>query len=102
MERERKFVVSFYMADQTLSVYEPVLPNSGLQGGKFLERARVYKNGGKLVRVTGWGWWDGWDRWMGGGGWGLVGRVGVYSAVRWLPVPCEPVTLDPAHRQPPH
>ena len=51
VDRERRFVVSFYMADQTLAVYEPVLPNSGLQGGKFLERARVYKNGSKLVRA---------------------------------------------------
>jgi hypothetical protein len=51
IDRERRFVVSFYMADQTLSVYEPVVPNSGLQGGKFLERARVYKNGSKLVRA---------------------------------------------------
>ena len=51
IDRERRFVVSFYVADQTLSVYEPVVPNSGLQGGKFLERARVYKHGSKLVRA---------------------------------------------------
>lgn len=36
-------------ADQTLSVFEPPQPNTGLPGGKFLERAKVYKPGSKLV-----------------------------------------------------
>ncbi len=37
------------LADQTLAVFEPPQPNTGLPGGKFLERAKVYKPGSKLV-----------------------------------------------------
>lgn len=46
----RAFVLSFWLADQTLGVFEPPQPNSG-SGGKFLERGRVYKPGNKLVRA---------------------------------------------------
>lgn len=43
----------FHAADQTLSVFEPPQPNTGLPGGRFLERAKVYKPGSKLVRGLG-------------------------------------------------
>ncbi|XP_003389005.1 PREDICTED: EF-hand domain-containing family member C2-like [Amphimedon queenslandica] len=39
----RKFIVSYYLSDDTLTVYEPPIRNSGIIGGKFLERCRVAK-----------------------------------------------------------
>jgi len=39
----RKFIVGFYPSDDTIKVYEVVDRNSGIVGGKFLER-RKYKN----------------------------------------------------------
>ena len=35
---DRRFVVSFFLADCTLGVFEPVQRNSGFMGGKYLER----------------------------------------------------------------
>ncbi len=40
---ERRFIISYYLADNTLSIYEPNKRNSGIVEGKFLER-RKYKN----------------------------------------------------------
>ena len=40
---DRRFIVSYYLADNTLSIYEPYKRNSGISEGKFLERGR-YKN----------------------------------------------------------
>lgn len=37
-DAERKFIVAFWLADDTVSVFEPPLSNSGIIGGKFLER----------------------------------------------------------------
>ena len=37
---DRQFVISYYMEDDTLSVFEPPQRNSGIIGGKFLERRR--------------------------------------------------------------
>ncbi|KAI7846107.1 hypothetical protein COHA_000368 [Chlorella ohadii] len=48
----RRFVMSFFMADQTLAVFEPPQPNTGIPGGKFLERGRVYKPGNKVAWLT--------------------------------------------------
>lgn len=42
---ERSFVVSFFLTDDTLSVYEPAIRNTGFPGGKFLERGIVTKDG---------------------------------------------------------
>jgi len=39
-DRERLFIVSYYLADDTISVYEPPARNSGFMGGKFMERCR--------------------------------------------------------------
>lgn len=38
-----RFSISFHLVDDTLSVYEITVPNSGIQGGKFLERKRIPK-----------------------------------------------------------
>jgi len=37
---DRKFVISYYIRDFTLAVYEPPVRNSGVIGGRFLERSR--------------------------------------------------------------
>eukprot|EP00741_Cyanophora_paradoxa_P023424 tig00021582_g22628.t1 len=37
----RRFIVSYYLADDTVGVYEPPKRNSGIIGGKFLERMRM-------------------------------------------------------------
>ncbi|KAG5459909.1 MAG: hypothetical protein BJ554DRAFT_8112 [Olpidium bornovanus] len=41
----RMFVLSYYLSDDTLSLYEPPARNSGFTGGKFLERSRCLKPG---------------------------------------------------------
>ena len=40
---DRRFIISFYLADDTISIYEPSQKNSGIEPGAFLER-RKYKN----------------------------------------------------------
>jgi hypothetical protein len=40
-DRARRFVLSFRLADDTISVYEPPVKNAGLMGGKFAERATL-------------------------------------------------------------
>lgn len=39
-DAERVFIITFYMSDDTLGVYEKFQRNSGFIGGKFLERGR--------------------------------------------------------------
>lgn len=39
----RRFVLSYFMMDDSLLIFEPPIRNSGIVGGKFLERQRVYK-----------------------------------------------------------
>lgn len=41
-DADRRFIISFYLADDTLSIFEPAQKNSGIVEGKFLER-RKYK-----------------------------------------------------------
>ena len=54
LEGARRFVISFHMADDTLSIYEPpTTKNSGVEGGKFLERAKAFKGRSETVRVGG-------------------------------------------------
>jgi hypothetical protein len=51
---DRKFVISFYLSDDTISIFEPAQKNSGIMEGKFLER-RKYKNvdkGGEFITPT--------------------------------------------------
>lgn len=40
---DREFIITFYLNDDTVLVYEPNQRNSGFGGGKFLEKGR-YKN----------------------------------------------------------
>lgn len=40
---ERRFLISFFLSDDSIQVYEMIQRNSGIWEGKFLERAR-YKN----------------------------------------------------------
>jgi len=44
-DSKRRFVISFFMVDQTIAVYEPPVSNSGFVGGKFLERQRIRTHG---------------------------------------------------------
>jgi hypothetical protein len=37
----RKFVVSFYLFDQTLQIYEELVMNSGFRHGKYLQKTRI-------------------------------------------------------------
>ena len=51
---DRRFIISFYLADDSISIYEPAQKNSGIIPGKFLER-RKYKNvdkGGDFINPT--------------------------------------------------
>jgi hypothetical protein len=40
---DRRFIISFFLADDSISIFEPATKNSGIIEGKFLERAK-YKN----------------------------------------------------------
>ncbi|XP_018102145.1 EF-hand domain-containing family member C2 isoform X2 [Xenopus laevis] len=50
IDKERKFIVSFFLSDDTICVFEPQERNSGMIGGKFLERSRVKKPGQQLFK----------------------------------------------------
>jgi hypothetical protein len=49
VDAQRRFVLSFFVVDQSFSVYEPPVPNSGVGGGKFLERCKACKAGSAEV-----------------------------------------------------
>jgi len=40
-----RFIISYFLLDQTISIFEPRVPNTGIPGGKFLERIKVKKEG---------------------------------------------------------
>lgn len=44
----RRFVLSVFPEDSTISIYEPVIRNSGIVGGKFLLRQKVKRPDGKI------------------------------------------------------
>lgn len=51
---DRRFLISFFLSDDSVSIYEPAQKNSGIVEGKFLER-RKYKNvdkGGEFITPT--------------------------------------------------
>ncbi|XP_038616368.1 EF-hand domain-containing family member C2 isoform X1 [Tachyglossus aculeatus] len=50
VDKERKFIVSFFLSDDSISVFEPPQRNSGVIGGKFLERGRIKKPGQELYK----------------------------------------------------
>lgn len=43
IDKTRKFIISYFLTDDTIQIYEPPVRNSGVIGGKFLERGRVKK-----------------------------------------------------------
>ncbi|KXS22017.1 DUF1126-domain-containing protein [Gonapodya prolifera JEL478] len=47
-DKDRRFVLTYRLADDTITIYEPPQRNAGILGGKFLERSRVLKPGQKL------------------------------------------------------
>ncbi|NWI95320.1 EFHC1 protein, partial [Pitta sordida] len=44
-DRNRRFILSYFLSDDTISIYEPPVRNSGISGGKYLKRTRVAKPG---------------------------------------------------------
>jgi len=42
-DRGRRFIITYRLSDDMITVYEPPVRNSGIIGGKFLERTRVAK-----------------------------------------------------------
>ncbi|XP_061580290.1 EF-hand domain-containing family member C2 [Cololabis saira] len=49
-EAERVFFISFHLCDDTMSVVETPQKNSGMLGGRFLERRRMKKPGQELFK----------------------------------------------------
>ncbi|XP_077987330.1 EF-hand domain-containing family member C2-like [Glandiceps talaboti] len=43
IDMDRRFIISYFLSDDTIAVFEPPQRNSGIIGGKFLERGRVKK-----------------------------------------------------------
>ncbi|KAG2374107.1 hypothetical protein C9374_011186 [Naegleria lovaniensis] len=51
-DKGRKFILSYYLSDDTISVFEPVQRNSGVIGGKFLQRSRVKNERGEYYKAN--------------------------------------------------
>ncbi|KAK0042970.1 EF-hand domain-containing protein 1-like isoform X2 [Biomphalaria pfeifferi] len=49
-DRGRRFIISYRLADDMITIFEPPVKNSGIIGGKFLERTRVAKPGSTLEK----------------------------------------------------
>lgn len=45
IQSDRRFIISYYLADDSLMIHEPTVKNSGINGGRFLERTKVKKPG---------------------------------------------------------
>ncbi|XP_071085309.1 EF-hand domain-containing family member C2-like isoform X2 [Haliotis cracherodii] len=43
IDMDRRFIISYFLSDESVLVFEPPIRNSGIIGGKFLERGRVKK-----------------------------------------------------------
>ncbi|KAJ3413555.1 EF-hand domain-containing protein 1 [Chytridiales sp. JEL 0842] len=52
-DQGRRFVISYRLADDTMTIYEPPQRNAGIIGGKFMERTRVLKPGSTLSSPSG-------------------------------------------------
>uniref|UniRef100_A0A0A9WVS8 EF-hand domain-containing family member C2 n=1 Tax=Lygus hesperus TaxID=30085 RepID=A0A0A9WVS8_LYGHE len=44
----RRFVLAVYPIDDTIAIFEPVIRNSGIVGGKFLQKQRVNTEDSKI------------------------------------------------------
>lgn len=47
---DRRFVITYFMCDETISIFEKVIRNSGFVGGKLLERSRVKDATGNFIQ----------------------------------------------------
>lgn len=45
-DANRKFIITFYLNDDSIQIYEPPTRNSGFSEGKFLERNQYKKDNG--------------------------------------------------------
>ncbi|TPX32330.1 hypothetical protein SmJEL517_g04501 [Synchytrium microbalum] len=52
-DKDRRFVISYRLADDTMTIYEPPQRNAGILGGKFMERKRVLLPGSALSDAEG-------------------------------------------------
>jgi hypothetical protein len=43
IQAERRFIVSYFLSDDSILVHEPTTKNSGISGGRFLERMKIKK-----------------------------------------------------------
>ena len=64
-DASRRFVVSYRVADDTLSIYEPPQRNAGIIGGKFLDRNRILKPGSSLSDPAGPSYYSATDLYVG-------------------------------------
>lgn len=48
MDRDREFTLFYYLANDTIAIYEKPNPNSGIIAGKFLKKIQVRKPGSTL------------------------------------------------------
>ncbi|NXX43520.1 EFHC1 protein, partial [Tricholaema leucomelas] len=51
-DRKRRFILSYFLSDDMISIYEPPVRNSGIIGGKYLGRSRVAKPGSTTENAT--------------------------------------------------
>ncbi|KAK3704391.1 hypothetical protein QZH41_008280 [Actinostola sp. cb2023] len=47
-DKNRRFIISYRLADDMLTIYEPPVRNAGIIGGKYLERTRATKPGSSV------------------------------------------------------
>ncbi|XP_067138460.1 EF-hand domain-containing protein 1-like isoform X1 [Centruroides vittatus] len=45
-DKDRKFIIYYYLSDDTVMIFEPPITNSGFIGGTFLSRQKLLKSGG--------------------------------------------------------
>ncbi|KAL5036620.1 hypothetical protein BDV3_005806 [Batrachochytrium dendrobatidis] len=57
-DKDRRFVISYRLADDMMTIYEPPQRNAGILGGKFMERTRVLRPGSSLSDVAGPSYYD--------------------------------------------
>ncbi|XP_071429650.1 EF-hand domain-containing family member C2 isoform X1 [Pithys albifrons albifrons] len=50
IDKDRKFIISYFLVDDTISVFEYAERNTGIPGGRFLERGRIKKPGQELFK----------------------------------------------------
>lgn len=51
-DRDRKFTIQYFLGDDTISVFEPPIRNTGVIGGKFLRRGKYRNEEGKYFHFA--------------------------------------------------